>query len=418
MSTPFPPIDAERRRDLKRMKMVATSLLIGAAVVFLVARVLEDSHPWLGYVRATAEAAMVGALADWFAVTALFRHPLGIPIPHTAIIQTRKDQIGASLGGFVRDNFLTSEVIDDRLRDAQLASRLGDWLAEPEHARTVSAQGAAVVRGVTEVLQDDLVQSGVEHVVQSRARSVSVAPVMGRVVEAAFEGDHHHVMLESVMASLARYLAENRLTFRSRLDQESPWWVPEPIDDVVFDKIYNAVQSFLDDISSDRKHPLRIDIDRRTLKFAEELKTSPDMKARGDELKEELLNHPEVRAWSETLWARIKAGLLEAADDPGSELRVRVEEAVIEAGRSLQADPELRRRIDRWIIEATGYVAEQFRREVADLIASTVQRWDTDETADRLELQVGRDLRFIRINGTLVGGLAGFMIHLVSELVL
>jgi uncharacterized membrane-anchored protein YjiN (DUF445 family) len=187
---------------------------------------------------------------------------------------------------------------------------------------------------------------------------------------------------------------------------------------VLFDKIYNAVQSFLVDIGADRRHPLRIDIDRRTLKFAEELKTSPEMRARGDELKEELLNHPEVRAWSETLWSRIKAGLLEAADDPGSELRVRVEQAVVEAGRSLQADPELRRRIDGWIIEATGYVAEQFRREVADLIASTVQRWDTDETADRLELQVGRDLQFIRINGTLVGGLAGFMIHLVSELVL
>ncbi|MCP5030442.1 MAG: DUF445 domain-containing protein [Actinomycetia bacterium] len=418
VSAPVPTIDADRRRDLKRMKMVASGLLVGAAVVFAVTRAFEDAQPWLGYVRATAEAAMVGALADWFAVTALFRHPLGIPIPHTAIVQTRKDQIGASLGGFVRDNFLTSEIVAERLRDAHLAARLGDWLSKPDHARTVSAQGAAVIRGVTEVLEDDLVQSGIEHVVLSRARSISVAPVMGQVVEAAFEGDHHHVMLESVLNGLSHYLSENRLTFRSRLDHESPWWVPEPIDDVVFDKIYTAVQSFLTDIGHDRNHPLRNDLDRRTLALAEELRTSPAMRARGDEIKEELLAHPEVRAWSETLWDRIKVALLEAADDPDSELRARVEQAVIEAGRSLQDDPELRRRIDGWIIEATGYVAEQFRGEVADLIASTVQRWDTDETADRLELQVGRDLQFIRINGTLVGGLAGLVIYSVSELLL
>jgi uncharacterized membrane-anchored protein YjiN (DUF445 family) len=412
-----PTIDAERRRDLRRMKAVATGLLVGAAVVFLAARAGQDGRPWLGYVRATAEAAMVGALADWFAVTALFQRPLGLPIPHTAIVQTRKDQIGASLGRFVRDNFLTTEVVAERLADAEMAERLGEWLSQPDNARTVSAQSAAVIRGATEVLQDDLVQGGIEQVALARARSVPVSPIMGRVVEAAFEGDHHHVVFDAVLSGLGRYLAENRVVFRQRLDQESPWWVPEPIDDVVFDKIYNAVQSFLADLSADRSHPLRVDVDRRTLELAEELKSSPALRARGEELKEELLAHPEVRAWSETLWARIKGALLDAADDPDSELRLRIEEVVLEAGRSLQADPELRRRIDRWIIEATGYVAEQFRGEVADLIATTVQRWDTEETARRIELQVGRDLQFIRINGTLVGGLAGLVIHTVSELV-
>ena len=418
VSEPLSTIDADRRRDLRRMKAVATALLVAAFLIFVAARAFEQSQPWLGYVRATAEAAMVGALADWFAVTALFRHPLGIPIPHTAIIQTRKDQIGASLGGFVRDNFLTAEVVAERLEDAHMAARLGDWLSDEKNARTVSAQSAAVVRGATEVLADDLVQSGVENIVLARARSISVAPVMGRVVEAAFEGDHHQVLLEAVLEGLGRYLAENRQTFRQRLDEESPWWVPEPIDDVVFDRIFEAVQSFLADLAGDRELPMRLDIDRRTIQLAEDLSTSPALQARGDKLKEELLAHPEVRAWSATLWSRIKVGLLEAADDPDSELRVRMEQAVVEAGRSLQSDPELRRKIDRWIVEATGYVAEQFRGEVADLIASTVQRWDTEETADRLELQVGRDLQFIRINGTLVGGLVGLVIHTVSELLL
>lgn len=416
VSEPFSTIDVERRRDLRRMKSVATGLLVAAALVFVITRAFEDSAPWLGYVRATAEAAMVGALADWFAVTAIFRRPLGLPIPHTAIVQTRKDQIGASLGGFVRDNFLTAEVVTERLSEAQLAYRMGEWLADEHNARTVSAQSAAVVRGVTEVLQDDLVQGGLEQVVLSRARSVSVSPIMGRVVEAAFEGDHHHVLLEAVLNGLGRFLSENRQTFRERLDQESPWWVPEPVDDVVFDKIYDVVQRFLGDLETDRQHPMRKEIDRRTIQFAEELRTSPAMQARGEELKEELLSHPEVRAWSETLWTRIKSSLLEATDDPNSELRKRLEQALVEAGRSLQTDPELRKRIDHWIIEATGYVAEQFRGEVADLIASTVQRWDTEETADRLELQVGRDLQFIRINGTMVGGLAGLAIYTVSEL--
>ncbi|MEM8926159.1 MAG: DUF445 domain-containing protein [Actinomycetota bacterium] len=411
--------DDERRRDLRRMKAVATGLLVLAALVFLGARYIEsirESWAWPGYVRATAEAAMVGALADWFAVTALFRHPLGIPIPHTAIIQNRKDQIGASLGGFVRDNFLTTEVIGERLREAGLARRLGDWLSAPDHARRVSAQSAAVVKGVTEVVQDDMVQGGVEQVVMSRARSVSVAPLMGQVVEAAFDGDHHQVLLESVLSGLSNFMDENGETLRAQLYKESPWWVPEPVDDAVYDKIYDVAKGFIADLASNRNHPLRLDLDERTVRLAEELRSSPAMQARGEELKEELLSHPEVRAWSASLWSRIKAGLITATEDPQSELRVRLDEALVGAGRSLKADPDLQNRIDRWIIDATGYVAEQFRSEVADLIANTVARWDTAETADRLELQVGRDLQFIRINGTIVGGVAGLVIYTVSEL--
>ena len=409
--------DIQRAADLRRMKLLATGLLVLAAIVFFVAKAFEESQPWLGYVRATAEAAMVGALADWFAVTALFRHPLGIPIPHTAIIQTRKNQIGASLGGFVRDNFLTSEVIGERLREAHLAERVGRWLAVEDNARQVSAQSAAVVKGVTEVLEDDLVQGGIEQVVQSRARSVPVAPLMGRVVEEAFDGDYHQALLEAVLRGLGTFMAENQDTFRTRLYEESPWWVPEQIDDVVFEKLYEVVQTFLVDLGADRNHPMRLEIDTRTIRFADELKNSPAMAARGEELKEELLAHPEVRAWSASLWSRIKTALIEATEDPESDLRVRLDDALVSAGRSLETDPELRARIDEWIIEATSYVAEQFRHEVADLIATTVQGWDTQETADRLELQVGRDLQFIRINGTIVGGLAGLVIHTVSVLI-
>ena len=399
------------------MKAVAASLLVAAAVVFVVARALEESQPWLGYVRATAEAAMVGAFADWFAVTALFRHPLGLPIPHTAIIQVRKDQIGASLGGFVRDNFLTSDVIRERLQHAELASRIGDWLVVPANARSVSSQSAAVVAGITEVLEDDLVQGGIEQAINTRARSIPVAPMMGRAVEVAIEGGHHQVLLDAVLNGLERFLEDNRDSFRARLYEESPWWVPEPVDDRVFDKIAEVAQNFLRDLQTDRQHEMRAAIDARTAQLAADLKSSPEMLERGEELKEQILAHPEVRAWSASLWTRIKEALVDATNDPDSELRTRLDEALIEAGRSLQNDPELRAKIDGWIVDATTYVAEQFRGEVADLIAATVQRWDAEETAERLELQVGRDLQFIRINGTLVGGLVGLTIYTLSELI-
>lgn len=399
------------------MKMMATGLLVAAAIVFIIARAAEDGRPWLGYVRATAEAAMVGALADWFAVTALFRHPLGLRIPHTAIVQVRKDQIGASLGGFVRDNFLTSEVVSDRLEDADLAARIGDWLVEPGNAGAVSAQSAAVVRGVTEVLQDDLVQSGLEQVVVARARTVSVSALLGRAVEVAIDGGHHEVLLDAVLKGLAAFMEDNQPAFRDRLYKESPWWVPEPVDDAVFDKIYEVVRNFLGDLENDQSHEMRKEINRRAARLAVDLQTSEAFQARGEELKEELLSHPEFREWSATLWARIKAALLEATEDPTSDLRQRLDEALVGAGRSLREDPELRARINHWIVEATAYIAEQFRGEVADLIATTVERWDSEETADRLELQVGRDLQFIRINGTLVGGIAGLAIYTLSELV-
>ena len=332
------------------MKAVATALLVAAAVVFVIARWLEESQPWFGYVRATAEAAMVGAFADWFAVTALFRHPLGIPIPHTAIIQARKDQIGASLGGFVRDNFLTTEVIQERLVSAELARRVGDWLVVPANAKTVSAQSAAVVAGVTEVLEDDMVQSGIEQALHSRARQIPVAPLVGKAVEVANEGGHHQALLDAVLNGLKRFLDENRDSFRQRLYQESPWWVPEQVDDRVFDKIAEVVQRFLDDLSTDRNHEMRADIDARAEKLAAELKSSPEMLAKGEELKEQLLAHPEVRAWSSSLWDRIKAALVDATNDPDSELRQRLEEALVEAGRALQDDPERPsedRRVDR-----------------------------------------------------------------------
>jgi uncharacterized membrane-anchored protein YjiN (DUF445 family) len=407
--------DVERARDLRRMKLVALSLLVAAAVVFVITTV-HGGDGWVGYVRAFSEAAMVGALADWFAVTALVRHPLRIPIPHTAIIPRRKDQIGRSLGEFVETNFLTQEVLGERLAHAEIGRRLGDWLVQPANAARASGALGDALKGTLEVLDDREVQHGMEGVVRRRIAQTPVAPVVGKAIDLTIEGGHHQRLLDAVLIGLEGFLDDNRSTFRRRLDEESPWWVPEPIDDRIFDKIYTAVGSFLSDVGGDPEHEVRQSIEDRVVRFSERLKHDPELLAKGEDLKAELLDHPEFRAWIESLWLGTKRGLIEAANDPTSELRTRAALSLQQLGRRLAEEPELQRKVDDWVQRALGYLVDHYRSEVSDLIASTVERWDGESTARRMELQVGRDLQFIRINGTLVGGLAGIAIHAIAEL--
>ncbi len=398
------------------MKLVASGFLVVAAIVYVWARTNEDLGGWVGYVRAFAEAAMIGALADWFAVTALFRHPLGIPIPHTAIIPKRKDQIGRSLGEFVEGNFLTHEILGERLKQAGVGRRLGSWLSHPENARRASEGLGDALKGTLEVLDDREVQAGLERIVEARVDKTSAAPLVGRVVDLAVEGRHHQRLLDAVLTGLGGFLDDNKVTFRQRLDQESPWWVPEPIDDRIFEKIYDAVGRFIADVGAEDDHDVRRSIDVRVAAFAERLRTDPYLLAKGEELKHELLAHPDVRAWLNTLWSGMKRGMIDAATDADSELRERLTASLQRIGERLESDPELQSKVDDWVERSVGYVIEHYRSEVSDLIATTVERWDGESTSRKMELQVGRDLQFIRINGTLVGGLAGLAIHAVGQL--
>jgi len=408
--------DMQRTRALRRMKLVATSLLVIAAIVFVVAKLNEDSGAWVGYVRAIAEAAMVGALADWFAVTALFRHPLRLPIPHTAIIPKRKDQIGRSLGDFVESNFLTAEVIDERLHGAEIGRRAGQWLAEPAHAERAADALVDVVRGGVEVLDDEEIQAGLEHFVRARVQATQVSPLIGRVLDLTIEGGHHQRLLDAILVGVGGFLDDNRATFRRRMDEESPWWVPDGIDDRVFAKIYDVVGRFLADVQASPHHELRASVDVRASDFARRLQEDPDLHRKGEELKQELLDHPEVRRWIESLWGETKRAMLLAVDDRDSELRRRIVSSTQRLGARLANEPELQRKIDDWVAAALAHLVANYRTEVSEIIASTVAKWDADATATKLELQVGRDLQFIRINGTVVGGLAGFVIHAVSQL--
>ena len=406
--------DLDRAAALRKMKAIALSLLLAAAALDVLARSL-DGTGW-GYVSAFAEAAMVGALADWFAVTALFRHPLRIPIPHTAIIPNRKDEIGRSLGEFVENEFMSREVLDERLSGLAVGRRLGEWLSDPDNAVRAGAAVADVVRGAIEVIDDTEVQEGIERIVENRIRSTQVAPLLGKTIDLAIEGGHHQRLLDAIFTGLQGFLDDNRVTFRERLEQESPWWVPDAIDDRIFAKIYDGVTRFLIDVGGDPSHEVRASIEQRVEAFAGRLRDDPEMIAKGEQLKEELLAHPDMRAWMESLWRDAKRGLIEATSQPKSELNQRITTSSVKLGTRLANEPELQAKIDHWVTSAVGYVIDNYRSEVSKLIESTVSRWDGESTSRKLELQVGRDLQFIRINGTIVGGLAGLLIHAIGEL--
>jgi uncharacterized membrane-anchored protein YjiN (DUF445 family) len=408
--------DPERARDLARMKRMATGLFLVAAAVFLACVLLGDAAgSWVGYVRATAEASMVGALADWFAVTALFRHPLRLPIPHTAIIPRKKDQIGASLGAFVQENFLTRAVVEEKLTTIDVPGRLGGFLTAPGRAERLAGDASAVVTALTELLRDEDLEPAVAAIVDRKLHETPAAPVVARVLELVVEGDRHQEVLSAALRLLSRFLEENRVVFRAQLGDASPAWVPDWVDDRVFDRVFAGLQGFLQEVGADPRHELRRSYDARLRVYVHALRTDPDTAARVEDLKKELLEHPAVRTWSGSLWTNAKNAVLTAAADPQSELRTRIAGMIEQLAHSLQTDPTLRELVQRHAHSIAGYLVERFSGDLADLVSSTVARWDTEETSRRIELQVGRDLQWIRVNGTVVGGLAGLVIYTVAQ---
>jgi uncharacterized membrane-anchored protein YjiN (DUF445 family) len=399
------------------MKRLATGLFVAAALVFLACVLLgEGAGAWVGYVRATAEASMVGALADWFAVTALFRHPLRLPIPHTAIIPRKKDQIGASLGTFVQENFLTTHVVEDKLATVDVPGRLGAFLAAPGRAERLAGDAGVALTALTDLLRDDDVQPAVAALVDRKLHETPLAPVVARALELIVEGDRHQEVLSAALRGLARFLEDNKVVFRAQLGDASPAWVPDWVDEKVFVRAFTGVQLFLDEVGADPRHELRRSYDARLRAYVHALRTDPATAARAEDFKKELIEHPAVRAWSASLWSNAKNAVLAAAADPDSELRTRVAAMIHDLAGRLQTDPVLRELVQRQGRRAGGYLAERFAGDLAKLVSSTVARWDTDETSRRIELQVGRDLQFIRINGTVVGGLAGLVIYTVAQL--
>lgn len=405
----------ERQRSLDRMKRRATGLLVVMGGIFVVARMFEAQHPWLGYLRATAEASMVGGIADWFAITALFRHPLNIPIPHTAIIPSRKDRIGRSLGNFVQNNFLSPEVLAAKLRAAQISQRAAEWLSHPENARRAAQSVASVLRSAGNVVRDEDVKVLLDRTVVEPLRQMPIAPVLAKGLALLTVDDRHQQLLDRVIQGLLRLVAENEALIREKIGEESPWWVPKLVDDRIHQKVLGGIERTLYEVGDDPDHQLRRQFDDLLAEWIDQLQSSPEVIARAEAIKQQVLDPETSGRLAASLWEELKEILgrqPSLSDDsaPGAVAR-----GLAALGAAALHDEALLEKIDGWVIGAVLRVVEQHRHEVGQLIAQTVSSWDPDETSRRIELLVGRDLQFIRINGTLVGGLVGLLIYTVTH---
>jgi uncharacterized membrane-anchored protein YjiN (DUF445 family) len=410
------PDATERQKQLDRMKRRATGLLVAMSGVFVLARLFESRYPWLGYVRATAEAAMVGGVADWFAITALFRRPLNLPIPHTAIIPTRKDRIGRTLGNFVQHNFLSHQVLGAKLEAAALSRRAAEWLRQPENSKAVTHQVAGVLRGASDVIRDEDVHALLDRSVVEPLRQVPIAPVLARGLTLLTVNDRHQQLLDQVIRGLSELVAANEGLIRRRIREESPWWIPDFVDDKLHDKVVAGIERTLLEVGADPAHPLRQQFDDRLAEWIVQLQESPEVMARAETIKQQILDHPTSHRLSAGLWEELKRMLDRQGQAAGDGRGGGLERGLAALAEAALEDEALLRKIDGWIIAAVLRVVEQHRHEVGQLIAHTVSSWDPDETSRRIELAVGRDLQFIRINGTLVGGLVGLLLYTLSRL--
>ena len=403
-----------RTRRLAAARRRATALLGAVTVLFIAVTVAGAHGTFLGYVQAGAEASMVGAVADWFAVTALFRRPLGLPIPHTALIVERKDQFAATLGQFVQENFLNADVLTDRLRAVGLAPRLAAWLSDQANAARLAGYAADAVVTVAEALRDEDVQRTLTAELTRVIDSVELAPLAGRTLRAVIAGGQHAELFNVILAAADRYLADHSAELREMFEGEAPRWVPDAVYRRVFERLYSRLRQRLVAMAADPDDPSRRQFDAWIAGLPDRLETDPDLRERGERIKRDLLRSEGLRDWSSSLWQKVKEALRAQAADPGSELRRRLASLLVAVGQRLGSDQRLQDGMERMVESAVRGLADQFHDELAGLVTGTIERWDATQTSTQLELLLGPDLQFIRINGTVVGAGIGLALHAIS----
>lgn len=414
MITGDPAADEQRRRGLRQMRTVAVSLLLAAAAVYVAT--LDRDGFW-GFVNAGAEASMVGAIADWFAVTALFRHPLALPIPHTALIPRRKDQLAQGLEEFFGENFLQEAIIRDRLRAATVSLRIGRWLREPQNARWVVDEAAEIAAIGLGKVRDDHVESLVRDALVPRFHEEPIAPLLGGLLSETLRDDLHHGLVDLTLRELHDWLVANPETVTDVLVERAPWWAPPRFNERVSGRIHVELVRWVADIRDDPHHQARAALDSMLAQLAHDLLEDPDTQARTEALKDRLLDHPQVLTSVVSLWNALRRVLTSSLQDPDGAVRQRLLTEVAAFAERLVDDETLRDRLDGMAADAAVFAVERYGAELTAVITHTIERWDGKEAARRIELHVGRDLQFIRINGTIVGGLVGVLIHTVAVLV-
>jgi uncharacterized membrane-anchored protein YjiN (DUF445 family) len=400
------------------MKVVATGLLVVMAALFAAARAFEPSYPWLGYVKAFAEAAMVGGLADWFAVTALFRHPLGLPIPHTAIIPRNKDRIGEALASFIRENFLIPSVVARRMQQLDIAGAAGRFLQTPAGEGTRIRAGASrLIADIFESLDDERLGGIVKGAISSRLRSMEVSPLLGHALASAINEDRHVPMLEAAIRWTARALDANEQLIRDMVRKKANWVLKlAGLDAKLADAIIDGLRKLTAEMSTDPAHPVRLKIEEALAQLANDLQTKPETRERVEAIKEQLLDNKSVGLWLDTLWQKGREAIIRAARNPDAVMAGKLGDVLKSMGGTLEKDARIRAAINQFARRAVVGMAASYGGSIVKLVSETVRGWDAQTVTDRLEAAVGRDLQYIRINGTLVGGMVGLVLHLLDTL--
>ena len=400
------------------MKAAATGLLVVMAGVFIVTRQFEAAYPWLGYVKAFAEAAMVGGLADWFAVTALFRHPLGLPIPHTAIIPRNKDRIGEALASFIRDNFLIPAVVARRMRNIDIAGAAGRFLQTPPGEGTRIRAGASrLIADIFESLDDERLGGIVKGAISSRLRKMEVSPLLGHALASAINEDRHVPMLEAAIRWMARALDANEPLIREMVHKKANWVLKlAGLDAKLADAIIDGLRKLTVEMSTDPAHPVRIKVEEALAQLANDLQTRPQTRERVEALKEQLLDNKSVSLWLDTIWQKGREAIIRAARNPNAILAGKLGEVLRSMGGTLESDRRIRAAINQFTRRAVVGMAASYGSSMVKLVSETIRSWDARTVTARLESAVGRDLQYIRVNGTIVGGLVGVLIHVLDTL--
>ncbi len=406
------PTPESRLRDLRRMRVLATSLLVLMFVLFVATSMAQPQWPWLAYVRAFAEAGMIGACADWFAVVALFRHPLGVPIPHTAIVPNSKERIGGAIGRFTANNFLSPKVLTAKIKEIDTAGWIARWLTRPGNAAGIARRAAAAVPQILRSLPREDRNAFLTRAVRHGVEAIPAAPFTSKVLSLLWAQGATQELVELAIVRATSALADNREMIKQKVSQKSSRFIPKWVDGIVADKVMSGLAQILTEMR-DPAHPWRIDLSTAVDGLIDDLAVKPEMYARGEELKAEILRNPVVLQQIGTLWTEIEAKL----DSPSTttQLSDALEHTLIALGHRLAGDQQMQTRINTWLGIAILRTIAPRRAEIATFIRQVVEKWDTETLVNRIELQVGRDLQYIRINGTLVGGLVGLIIFTVTQ---
>jgi uncharacterized membrane-anchored protein YjiN (DUF445 family) len=395
------------------MRAFATALLAAMAIVYAVTTWLANPSPYLEAVRAFAEAALVGGLADWFAVTALFRRPLGLPIPHTAIVPARKNQIGRALARFIRDHFLVREAVERRLSRTDLALRLGTWLDDDRNAARISRDlGGALAWALREDGSGGELRGALGSSLRSTFDAVPVNRTVATVLEVLTTGERADLIIDQLVAFGRGELQKNRVSIRVRIHEQSPWWLPKFVDQEIFDKLVGGLEELLDAIAADPAHPARSEIKARLESMQQAMAADPLLATKSRALQQDLVSHPAVRSYAFELWQRLRSELATALADEGSPLTLALKREIGALGARLRADTSLATELDDWLKQVLLHVVDNYRDPLSEIVSETIESWDAQETSRRIELNIGTDLQFIRVNGTLVGGLVGLVLYL------